>query len=105
VLEDGRVAFIDFGIVGRISEKVWTALRSLVEAFVKEDYQGVAAALVAMGATDSFVDVNKFGLELKDVIQSISSMNPQIILESYDDGEKILRRSSFCQWHIFILVS
>ena len=29
VLEDGRVGFIDFGIVGRIPETVWSSLRDL----------------------------------------------------------------------------
>ncbi len=29
VLEDGRVGFIDFGIVGRIPQTVWSSLRDL----------------------------------------------------------------------------
>lgn len=89
VLEDGRVAFIDFGIVGRISETVWGAMGKLVESFVAEDYQGIASALVSMGATSATVDVVKFGNELREVIESIANMNPQIILESYENGAQM----------------
>ena len=85
VLEDGRVGFIDFGIVGRISEKVWGAMGKLVEAFVAEDYEGIASALVTMGATDTSVDVAKFGRELRTVVESIQAISPEIVLESYDD--------------------
>ena len=46
-MEDGRVGFIDFGIVSKISEKVWTAVSDLVQAFVNADYEGVADALVS----------------------------------------------------------
>lgn len=34
VLEDGRVGFIDFGIVGKVSDNVWKALGTLTESFV-----------------------------------------------------------------------
>lgn len=78
------MAFIDFGIVGRISDTVWTALGKLVESFVNEDYRGVAEALVTMGATGTSVDIDKFGAELKSVVDSIANMNPQIVLESYE---------------------
>ena len=78
------MAFIDFGIVGRISDTVWNALGKLVESFVNEEYRGVAEALVTMGATGSSVDVEKFGTELKNVVERIANMNPQIVLESYE---------------------
>ena len=46
VLEDGRIGFLDFGIVSKISERVWKAVSDLVQAFVTTDYVGVADALV-----------------------------------------------------------
>jgi aarF domain-containing kinase len=47
VLEDGRIGFLDFGIVSKISERVWKAVSDLVQAFVASDYVGVADALVS----------------------------------------------------------
>jgi aarF domain-containing kinase len=92
VLEDGRVGFIDFGIVGRISDTVWQSLGQLTEAFVAEDYRGIATALVAMGATDATVDIDKFAGDLKGVVEKIMNINPQIILESYDNGNTLSSR-------------
>eukprot|EP00968_Pinguiococcus_pyrenoidosus_P029363 scaffold8520_cov248-Pinguiococcus_pyrenoidosus.AAC.1 len=41
LLNDGRVGFIDFGIVGRLPPKVWNGVTGLGEALVMEDYQGL----------------------------------------------------------------
>ena len=78
VLEDGRVGFIDFGIVGRISEKVWSSVGRLVQSFVVEDFRGMAAALVDMGVAEQTVDVDKFGRELQVVVERIAALQPEI---------------------------
>ena len=51
VLEDGRVGFIDFGIVGKIPSTTWNALNDIISCFALNDWRGVALALVALGAT------------------------------------------------------
>ena len=33
MLTDGRIGFIDFGIVGKISPKTWQAVEGLAEGF------------------------------------------------------------------------
>ena len=55
-LRDGRVGFIDFGIVGRIREDTWRAMFALVEGLPRGDFTAVAAALATMGATREGVD-------------------------------------------------
>lgn len=91
VLEDGRVGFIDFGIVGRISPTVWNSLGLLVESFVAGDFQGVARALVGMGAAEQTVDVDKFGRELQVVIDRISSLQPELLVSTAStlDGQVV----------------
>ena len=42
VLRDGRIGFIDFGIVGRISPATWAALTSLADSFQTKDYNLMA---------------------------------------------------------------
>lgn len=86
VLEDGRVGFIDFGIVGKIGETVWTSLGKLVDSFISEDYRGVASALVGMGAAERSVDVDKFGRELEQVVKRITALQPEIILSQQQVG-------------------
>ncbi|CBN79883.1 conserved unknown protein [Ectocarpus siliculosus] len=42
VLEDGRVAFIDFGIVGRFSPDTWTGVSRLADGVAEEDFNVMA---------------------------------------------------------------
>ena len=49
-LPDGRVGFIDFGIVGRVAPSTWAAVRALVASTASGDYNTMARALAAMGA-------------------------------------------------------
>jgi aarF domain-containing kinase len=60
VLRDGRVAFIDFGIVGRVSPVTWAAVEALTRGAIASDYRMMAAALATMKATD--VEVRGLGL-------------------------------------------
>jgi aarF domain-containing kinase len=78
VLENGKIGFIDFGIVGKVSEKVWIAVGSLIQSLILENYQGMAQALVDMGATKSKVDIPKFAEEIEIVVKRITSLQPEI---------------------------
>jgi hypothetical protein len=57
VLPDGRVGFIDFGIVGRISPVTWRAIEALLLATGAGDYDTMARALVTIGAASGEVDI------------------------------------------------
>jgi len=87
VLRDGRVGFIDFGIVGRVSSKTLNAVSELSASMAMGDFEGMARALCNMGATDKAVDVEKFGRDLKRVMQSVSMMQPEITVTSTISGE------------------
>jgi predicted unusual protein kinase regulating ubiquinone biosynthesis (AarF/ABC1/UbiB family) len=51
VLEDGRVGFIDFGIVGRIPPNIWESVTDLAASLTSgPDFNGMASALIRMGA-------------------------------------------------------
>jgi aarF domain-containing kinase len=75
-LEDGRVGFLDFGIVGRIPSAIVAPLGALVQAGVNGDYPGVTRALVLIGATDGPVDEAKLGRELEEVVNKLMVMAP-----------------------------
>ncbi|KAL7572115.1 hypothetical protein ACA910_001752 [Epithemia clementina (nom. ined.)] len=78
LLEDGRVAFIDFGIVGRISEKVFRAVNELSTALSVGDSEGMARALCSMGAADANVDIASFAQDIDRVLQRINSVEPVV---------------------------
>ena len=71
VLEDGRVGFIDFGIVGRVPEDVWGALLSLGVAIPARDFLAIAEALATMGATDIKVNIPQFAKDMESLVDEI----------------------------------
>jgi aarF domain-containing kinase len=87
VLGDGRVGFIDFGIVGRVSPQTFNAVTELSTALAVGDYEAMAQALCNMGATDQTVDVKKFGVDLKRVMENLSVMQPDIMMTQTVSGE------------------
>jgi aarF domain-containing kinase len=44
VLDNGSVGFIDFGIVGRVSDKTFNAVNELSSALMVGDYEGMTIA-------------------------------------------------------------
>ena len=57
VLPDGRVGFIDFGLVGKIPAATWPALMAALTAFASEDFEMLARALATLQATSTDVDI------------------------------------------------
>ena len=78
VLEDGRLAFIDFGIVGRIKQNIWNALLDLVDGFGHNDYTKIAIALVEMNATDKEIDIKNFAKQLESVFTEFNKLGKSI---------------------------
>lgn len=78
VLDDGRVGFIDFGMVGRVGESTFKAVSELSTSMAVGDYEGMALALLNMGATDSNVNVTKFGRDIEQVMMDMSRVQPDI---------------------------
>lgn len=72
ILEDGRVGFIDFGIVGKISKPTWDALISLTVSIPAKDYLGIAKSLITIGATNKNVNPITFAKDIRDLIESLS---------------------------------
>jgi len=86
MLEDGRVGFIDFGIVGRVGERVFGAVNDLSAALAMADYEGMAAALCAMGAADEDVDTVKFGEDIRNVVENLGKVQTDIAVGVGADG-------------------
>ncbi len=81
MLNDGRIGFIDFGIVGRLSETTWEGLTSLAVCVPAEDFDALALALSKIGATHDEIDLGKFSQDLKKLWETLSGDE---ILESND---------------------
>jgi len=92
VLEDGKVGFIDFGIVGRVGEKTWSAVNELSTALADSDYEGMARAMCNMGAADAEVDTVSFGEDIKKVMEKLNTVQPDVTVtaSSGADGSTTL---------------
>mmetsp|Transcript_18644 Transcript_18644/g.56337 ORF Transcript_18644/g.56337 Transcript_18644/m.56337 type:complete len:542 (+) Transcript_18644:141-1766(+) len=76
VLNDGRVGFIDFGIVGSLAPASIQAIGSLAASAAAEDFESIARALATVGATRDDVDVGAFGRDLAALFKDFQEINP-----------------------------
>ena len=86
LLEDGRVGFIDFGIVGRISEKVFRSVNELSSALAVGDSEGMAKALCNMGAADANVDIKKFAKDIDRVMDRVNNVQTDVSVDMSSTG-------------------
>ncbi|XP_010552907.1 PREDICTED: uncharacterized aarF domain-containing protein kinase At5g05200, chloroplastic [Tarenaya hassleriana] len=80
LLRDGRIGFLDFGIVGRISPKTWAAMEIFLTSIATEEYEAMASALIEMGATNKDVDAKAFARDLEKIFSSIQELDTEIIV-------------------------
>ncbi|KAK7372898.1 hypothetical protein VNO80_06288 [Phaseolus coccineus] len=80
LLRDGRIGFLDFGIVGRISPKTWAAMEVFLGSIAIEDYDSMSSALIEMGATNKDVDAKAFARDLEKVFSSLKELDTEIVV-------------------------
>lgn len=80
LLRDGRIGFLDFGIVGRISPKTWTAMEVFLASLATEEYESMASSLIEMGATSNNVDSKAFARDLEKIFSSIQDLDTEIVV-------------------------
>lgn len=70
ILEDGRVGFIDFGIVGRISKTAQEGVKSLLKSMILGDTTLMAQAMAAIGMTKKKVHTDRLARDLEALYRS-----------------------------------
>ncbi|GKU91238.1 hypothetical protein SLEP1_g5138 [Rubroshorea leprosula] len=80
LLRDGRIGFLDFGIVGRISPRTWAAMEVFLTSIATEEYESMASALIEMGATNKDIDVKAFARDLEKIFSSIQELDTEIVV-------------------------
>lgn len=71
LLTDGRIGFIDFGIVGSLKPESWQACMGMMQALQTNDYVTMASCMVDMGMTHERDKVNQAELAA-DLAQMIT---------------------------------
>ncbi|KAH8062949.1 hypothetical protein JL721_8564 [Aureococcus anophagefferens] len=84
-LRDGRVAFLDFGIVGRVPERIWTSLQDAAAGLASRDFELLARALTTMGAAER-VDERAFAADLEALFKSLDEVQPDVLVSADGAG-------------------
>lgn len=90
LLKDGRIGFIDFGIVGKLQPKVWQACIGMIESFGQEDYLNMAHCMVDMGMTHGHgkVNVEQLAKDLREMMNKILLEDNHFIGKTIDEMNK-----------------
>lgn len=91
ILEDGRVGFIDFGIVGKISKPAWDALLNLTIAVPAKDYLGIAQSLIAIGATNKNVNAFSFARDIEQLIESLMADDDRQVSSTNNNPDQFIQ--------------
>src|SRR5690554_1791758 len=76
VMKDGRVGFIDFGIVGRIKPDSWQAVSDFISAIMVGNFDGMADAMIRIGVTRRSVRVEDLSADLQKLYRQMDRMVP-----------------------------
>jgi ubiquinone biosynthesis protein len=63
IMPEGRIALIDFGMVGRLNQEMREKVIDIVFAIMREDLRGVARAFYSLGRPEARVDYPAFEAE------------------------------------------
>jgi aarF domain-containing kinase len=80
LFEDGRVGFIDFGMVGRVSPETWQAIFSLFKGLSDQDYALVAHSMLAVGMTRKSIDERQLSLDIEKVFLSMNNLDGEDLM-------------------------
>lgn len=69
VLKDGRVGFIDFGIVGKVKQQTWSGVQRLVNGLTQTNFKEIAYALHDIGMTEHSIDIEQFARDIKSIFE------------------------------------
>ena len=86
VLEDGRIGFIDFGIVGTLRPGTWEALVSFMSGKAAESYDAMASALIQIGATREKVDQKLLAADIEALVRRIENIDQQMMAMPLNGG-------------------
>jgi ubiquinone biosynthesis protein len=68
ILPGDRLGVIDFGIVGRLSQKSRDQLVTMVWALIQEDYETLCYTYAELGSADTSIEFDAFQREVRNVL-------------------------------------
>ena len=75
ILPGEKLGVIDFGIVGRLSQKSRDQLATMVWALIQEDYETLCYTYADLGSADTSIDFDSFQREVRNVLSPYLGLN------------------------------
>ncbi|MBE9535978.1 MAG: AarF/ABC1/UbiB kinase family protein [Proteobacteria bacterium] len=73
VIDEDRLGFVDFGIIGRVTEEMGERLANVLMGVVRGDYKLLTENYLEMGIVPENVDVEAFKRDYQDMLESYLS--------------------------------
>lgn len=101
VMPDSTVGLIDFGIVGRLNQRVRDAIANMFVALYSEDYEQLAYEYVDVAPFNKSIDVDEFAKDLQDLLAPHFGLN----LKSVNLGRLLMSTTAVAAKHRLVLPS
>lgn len=101
MLEDGMLAFIDFGMVGRLSKRVQTGIANMFLSLANEDYDRLAYEYIDLSTQSIDVDREDFARDLRLLLSPFFGLS----LKSVNMGKMLIDSSAIAFKHKVYLPS
>lgn len=82
LLKDGRIGFIDFGIVGQLNPEVWGACMRFMDALQQNNHYEMAKNMLGMGMTSQNVDIDRLAQDVERLFSGVLLADPQELLNT-----------------------
>jgi predicted unusual protein kinase regulating ubiquinone biosynthesis (AarF/ABC1/UbiB family) len=89
LLEDGRVGFIDFGIVGRIRRTTWEAMAGFLDAIGRGDHREIARCMAIIGMTREKVDEDALARDLYTLNDRLTNVDPSSLIQADRNDQEV----------------
>lgn len=82
LLRDGRIGFIDFGIVGRIKRSTWESMAGFFDAIGRGDTRGMAKGMAEIGMTREKVDTEALARDIDKLQDRLMQVDPSSLVQA-----------------------
>ncbi|MFZ5756058.1 MAG: ABC1 kinase family protein [Pseudomonadota bacterium] len=91
VLQDGRIGFIDFGIVGRIDRDAWKAMFTFFESIASADFRLMAESMARIGMTREEVNIDRLASDIEKLYSRLVDVDPMAVMQADRNDSEINR--------------
>ena len=94
MIYNGKIVFLDFGIMGRLSEEDWKNFVEMIYYVIKKKEEKAALYVLKLSKVNENIDVSSFQKEMADIISSYfySSLKQVELKSLMEDMLKVMQR-------------